>query len=367
MGLQYLHRALLAPSSTPCFRGKGCPYLAARGCLFSHVACQASHHELPQYQSTNGLDALSAAFTTENLSAWLLACSHVEPTYDYAPASMPGHGHNSHGRQRAAVDPILSCFAYDQQSACTEVTPTISLSDNPSPLPCPQHQDSNGLEPPAGSVAPTLPLTQNDVYEHTLPCKTSALPALQPSRSLTAAYDERQSICTTLHHQGQDYAPVRISVRTPQPKGAAVYEHHEAYRSTNVPTCSTLQPPDVLHHKSVIVATSETVHASGSYRQPQVSNNVRVIAEQPHIAAGFKHHTVWDILADHCPVDIDNTSGTWIDTGNTKAPLRHRRPCCRKETLAYAKCLDCFKQWELPTSESAWFKNHGSVAPRQCR
>ena len=371
MAPQYFHRAPLAPSSTPCSPGTGCPYFAARRCLFPHVACQASHHEFSEYQSTDGLGALSTAFTTENFSACLLACSHVEPTYDYAPANMPDHGHNSYGRQRPPVDPMPSCFTYDQQSACAKVIPTISLSDNPSPLPCPEHQESNGLEPSARNVAPTLPLTQNDVYEQTPYSESCPLPPLQTSWSPTAAHDERQPICTTVHYQGQDYAPVRISVRTPQPKGAAVCKHQEAYRSTNLATSSKLQLPHVLHHKSAVIpASSETVHPSASYRDPKISNNERVIPEQPHIAADFKHHTVWDILTDDCPLDTDNTSGTWIDTRKTKAPLRKRRPRCRKETVAYAKCLDSFKRWELPESESARFRNHGFATPRrrrQCR
>jgi hypothetical protein len=67
--LQYFHRAPLAPSSTPCFRGPGCPYFAARCCLFSHFAGQTSHHEFAEHASTEGLGAFSTTCTTEQCSA----------------------------------------------------------------------------------------------------------------------------------------------------------------------------------------------------------------------------------------------------------------------------------------------------------
>ena len=159
IGLQYVHLALLAPSSTPCFRGTRCPYFAACRCLFSHVACQVTDHDFAEYQSTDGLDALSTAFATKKLSACVLACSYVESTHDYALANLPHHSHNSYGRQRPPVDPMPSCFAYDQQLACAEVTPTISVSDIPSSPPRPQHQESNGLDSSPGNGATNPPLS----------------------------------------------------------------------------------------------------------------------------------------------------------------------------------------------------------------
>ena len=293
-------RAPLAPSTTICFRGPLCPYLAGDRCMFSHIFFQNSYYA----------DNPTAFPATEVEPLFPTACPAVSP-HQYQSSTpetfTPQHVRNNEPPilERCMFSPVLLQNSYHADSpnsfAETEAEPYF-------PYDCPAASPHQCLAEPETTTS------QNEITNE-LPLQIQLYPAQPQTPAISRPnYDADKLLYNHIAGNEINHVPNTLLDDTPV-------------------VARTSKVADFFHTRAVCY-TSELVSLSVKVKsqttQPQswkyMSSPSKVQEPQPHHRRGADvqyRNTIWSHLSDECSAEGDEAYKQDYAVESPKAKCSH--------------------------------------------